>query len=209
MSNNKQNELIEFINTRRSIRFFTDEKVSSDDLEKILEAGLRAPSSKNSQPWYIVVLQGEEKNEVCKWVSETEGKAPWELPEMLGGQKTNSPYDSVKASLNFIQESSALLLLFNRGPFTGGRDGMDKNPERSVFIGNELVGVGACMENILLATHALGLGGVALMDIWPAAKKVKDKYDIKFDFIVGVAIGYPKMSPPKRPIETEKFSRFV
>ena len=46
---------------RRSIRSFTEEKVSKEDLEKLLRAAMAAPSAKNGQPWEFIVVQDEEK----------------------------------------------------------------------------------------------------------------------------------------------------
>ena len=49
-------ELIEGIKTRRSVRKFTDESVSRDTVEKIIDAARFAPTWKNSQtPRYVVV----------------------------------------------------------------------------------------------------------------------------------------------------------
>jgi len=42
--------------TRRSIRRYTDAPVPEEMLEKILRAGMAAPSAGNEQPWHFVVL---------------------------------------------------------------------------------------------------------------------------------------------------------
>ena len=42
---------------RRSIRQYTDEMVTDQQLEAILHAGLAAPSSKNRQPWELLVVR--------------------------------------------------------------------------------------------------------------------------------------------------------
>jgi nitroreductase len=44
------------IRSRRNVRTFTDSPVAGGDLEQILEAGRRAPSSMNWQPWNFVVV---------------------------------------------------------------------------------------------------------------------------------------------------------
>lgn len=46
------------ITARRNVRSYTDQPVSTADLEHILEAGRRAPSSRNLQPWDFVVVTG-------------------------------------------------------------------------------------------------------------------------------------------------------
>ncbi|HET9730347.1 MAG TPA: nitroreductase family protein [Acidimicrobiia bacterium] len=49
-------ETWDVVRARRNVRAYTDQPVVRDDLERILEAGRRAPSSMNSQPWNFVVV---------------------------------------------------------------------------------------------------------------------------------------------------------
>ena len=44
------------IRARRNVRQYTSEPVSEDDLNRIAEAGWRAPSAKNRQPWGFVIV---------------------------------------------------------------------------------------------------------------------------------------------------------
>lgn len=44
------------IRARRNVRRYTDRAVARADLDQILEAGRRAPSSMNWQPWHFVVV---------------------------------------------------------------------------------------------------------------------------------------------------------
>jgi nitroreductase len=44
------------VRSRRDVRSFTDRPLAEDDLDRILEAGRRAPSSRNWQPWDFVVV---------------------------------------------------------------------------------------------------------------------------------------------------------
>lgn len=49
-------EFIETIFARRSIREYTNEKVSKKDIKTMLEAAMAAPSSSNLQPWHFIVV---------------------------------------------------------------------------------------------------------------------------------------------------------
>ncbi len=49
--------------TRRSIRCYTGEKVSDEQIETILKAGMYAPSAENKQPWHFVLFRDREVRE--------------------------------------------------------------------------------------------------------------------------------------------------
>ena len=44
----------------KTTQFFTDERVSDEDVEKILNAGINAPSAMNTQPWHFTAVTDEE-----------------------------------------------------------------------------------------------------------------------------------------------------
>lgn len=52
-------DLFEALRTRRSIRKYTEEPVSDDDLHHILDAAMHAPSAVNEQPWHFVIVRDE------------------------------------------------------------------------------------------------------------------------------------------------------
>ncbi len=54
-------EFIDVINTRRSIRKYSDKEVTDDQVEKILKAGMQAPGSrKGSEPCEFIVVRNKE-----------------------------------------------------------------------------------------------------------------------------------------------------
>jgi nitroreductase len=57
-------EVLEAILTRRSIRKYTGEPVSEEDLHTLLRAASYAPSAHNLQPWRFVVVRDAEKLKV-------------------------------------------------------------------------------------------------------------------------------------------------
>src|SRR5712691_795907 len=46
----------ELIRTKRAVRQFTDEPLADEAIRTILNAGRRAQSSKNSQPWHFIAI---------------------------------------------------------------------------------------------------------------------------------------------------------
>jgi len=49
------------ITSRRNVRSFSDQPVSAEHLDQILEAARRSPSSRNTQPWDLVLVTDREK----------------------------------------------------------------------------------------------------------------------------------------------------
>ena len=60
----------EAITSRRNVRSFTEQPIGTEDLHRILEAGRRAPSSRNLQPWdFVVVTDRAQLQELSKvWI---------------------------------------------------------------------------------------------------------------------------------------------
>lgn len=57
------------VQKRRSIRTFTDEKLTPEELQKILRAALMSPTSKSSRSWHFIVVEDKdmlEKISLCK-----------------------------------------------------------------------------------------------------------------------------------------------
>ena len=53
-------ELIDTIYSRRSIRRYTEEPVSEEQIKTLLEAAMAAPSASNRKPWHFVVVTERE-----------------------------------------------------------------------------------------------------------------------------------------------------
>lgn len=56
------------VRSRRSVRVFTDESISLEDINKAVDHGLLAPNSSNLQPWEFHIVSSEEKRkELAKY----------------------------------------------------------------------------------------------------------------------------------------------
>jgi nitroreductase len=66
--------LMQAIQDRRSTPSFDGEPIPAEDLRKILDAGLRAPSGYNMQPWRFVVVQHPEQRRRLRAASYNQAK---------------------------------------------------------------------------------------------------------------------------------------
>jgi nitroreductase len=53
-------ETMQAILTRRSIRKFTGKEITEEQITKLLEAAMYAPSARNMQPWHFIVANKKE-----------------------------------------------------------------------------------------------------------------------------------------------------
>lgn len=54
-------EVLECIKNRRSIRKFSDEKISYDELKELINVGICAPTAQKKEPWAFLIIQDKEE----------------------------------------------------------------------------------------------------------------------------------------------------
>jgi nitroreductase len=69
-----EKSLTQAIRDRRATPSFDSTPIPPEDLRKILEAGLSAPSGHNLQPWRFIVVQGEEQKKRLRGAAYNQGK---------------------------------------------------------------------------------------------------------------------------------------
>lgn len=53
-------EMMNLLHNRRSVRKYTGEAVTDEQIQMILKAGLLSPTSHNSKPWHFIVVRDRE-----------------------------------------------------------------------------------------------------------------------------------------------------
>lgn len=182
-------ETLEAIKTRRSIRKFLKKDVDDRLIEKIIEAGMRAPSSKNTKPWHFIILKDKRKDQVVSVVEE-EFRTKKRKIYRKGGTETKS---SVLTSCAFTREAPVLILVFNKAPYTGGERNVIKDCDYESLLAwtVEVESVSAAIQNMLLAIHDLKLGGVWIADFNFARRNICKFLNCKYDLLSGITLGYP------------------
>ncbi|SHN48617.1 nitroreductase family protein [Desulfovibrio litoralis] len=161
------NPILKCIAERRSIRRYTDEAISNEQLELILEAGRLTPSGLNNQPWRFLVLHKGDKR--------------------LEALAALSKYGHI------IKDAKANIAIF-----------LEKDACYNTIKDHQVAG--AAMQNMLLAIHSLGLGGVWLGEIINYGDEPVKAMGVNpepYEFMGLIALGYPdqKGSLERKPLE--------
>ena len=74
MPNLTEKTLSQAIAQRRATASFDGSPIPNEDLKKIIEAGLKAPSGYNMQPWRFIVVRTPEQRRKLRWASFNQAK---------------------------------------------------------------------------------------------------------------------------------------
>ena len=177
---------------RRSIRNYTTQAVSRQDVEDILEAALYAPSGINLQPWYFVAVCSEDAMARLKF---SMAKTYENFQPRLQARFAKNPevIQQTKHFLTSLGGAPVCVLAFLLKP---ANDPMYQDTATLIQ------GVSAGIENMLLVAYEKGLGSC-----WLTAPIVAGLGEgIRQEFapengqlIAAVTIGYPAESPKAPP----------
>lgn len=190
---------------RHSVREgFTDEPIPSSILEKIVECGLAAPSSKNAQPWRFHVITSKP---VLEAIAGDVVSIDWPDDYVPHDPLTGDPWpyeSTVRLSAQVLHDCTAAIFVENRGVFSRGRGTMAAVPEANrlgalVGYGFEMMGLGAAVENMAVAAHALGVASCFMGDVVIAEPEIKARLSVEGDLVGVLALGYSTQLGSGRP----------
>ena len=182
----------DLVGNMRAMRKLKADPVPLDLIRKVLTAGVQAPSGQNLQPWAFVLISDQERK---KWFEERYAAAMQSRfglpvdPTQRGETSANRQLSAIYHQMDHMHESPYLLLV------CGKRDWPFKVPEEE-RVGLAPPNYGAvypCVQNILLACRALGLGA-ALTTMHQVFEEELHEYfaiPVEWGVVVTIPIGYP------------------
>lgn len=185
--------MISAIYDRRSTRKFLDKPIAKEDLTEIIESGIKAPSSKNRQPWKFIVVQGAEKEEMLKAFRKgilREEKESALLPQ------SRQHIPAAKYTVDIMEEAPVAVFVVN----TLGKSILSEmTPEEHIYEICNVQSISAAIQNMLLAATEKGIGSLWICDIYFAYKEICEWLNSEGQLIAAIAFGYPNEFPKARP----------
>jgi nitroreductase len=191
-----RNDTLRTIKARRSVRTFTKDDVTDEEIRVLLHAANAAPSAHNQQAWRFIILRGDKKQELAQLVTTQSASFPKPAQALL------------RMGAKSIVSAPVVIAVANTGDLI--RHGtelfkVDKETAHDFFRTMEIQSSAAAVENILLAASSLGLGTVWLGVLY----LIKDDV-LRFlgepegEFMAVVPVGRPVKvgsGPQKQPVE--------
>jgi nitroreductase len=205
-------EFSDLVYARRTVRRFTPEAIRQAKLEKILSAGLSAPSPNNSLPWSIsVVTNGEVIQKMRAAVHE-------KLDTMFAnvGEDHKSTLEKIKIFSTIFANAPVVLAIFSRDYKAPVHELLQEANLSAEQISDlrrhpELQATGALVQNILLAATEEGLGSCWISGALVARQeleKILGAKDMKLETLV--ALGHQDAQPhPKEPADLDFYVNYI
>ncbi|MCL2687574.1 MAG: nitroreductase family protein [Methanobrevibacter sp.] len=160
-------DIFEVISNRRSVRSYKKEQLKDEEIEKILESGIMAPTAKGEQPWHFTIVQNKEfLSEINEVALKNMANSGDEFLETIA-----------KSGRNILHNAPTVLIV-------SGKEDSDYS----------LTDCSAAIENILLAAEGLDIGScwLGLIKAYFNDPNAKTKLAIPSNYIplYGVTLGY-------------------
>lgn len=182
-----KNQVLDAISARRSIRAYTQDQITGEQLDALMAAALAAPSANNAQPWHFSVVQD---GELLSRVNEAFRKvAISSFPEDQRTRFEDPAYSVFFHAPTVIFISSASM-----------------EARRFAEIDS-----GIAVQTLALAAQSMGLGSVilglprmAFMDDDAASLRTALQFPEDYDFCIAIAIGNPATTKDPHPVEPNR-----
>ena len=196
-------DALDAIRTRRSLRQLAQHDVPHEVLDEVLELAATAPAPHHTRPWRYVIVLPRSRDALAAamgaaWRRDLEGDrhAP-ELIERL-----------LRKSRRQIGSAPALVLACLT--HEGLRDWPDERRARNEWAMAQQ-SLGAAMQNIMLAAHALGLSSYWISAPLFAPEACTEALGLPPDYVAQafIVLGYPADGAAPKPRPPADLSRLV
>lgn len=196
-----RDEFYQLLRARRSIRKYQTRELEPALIEKILLAGMEAPSGKNRQNWRFVVVTGEKLNEYLRLSQ----KSWLGLKDNLKKRLKPSLYEFTERFFFNLGGAPCLVFCYSH----------NSHEERYL---TSVGSVYMAVENICLAALVEGLGTCTMGAPLEIRAEVDDFLNMKqypefrageLELLCAITIGYADHDPPKSPRQIEGRIRWL
>ncbi len=187
-------DLYEAVRRRRTVREFAPRPVETDKVERVLEAGLMAPSNGHQKYWEFILLKDREKRRaaVQDALKSRDIKDGGEVEKFVAGFSNEVLKDVYRRALPvqltmMLGAPEVLIVCYKMRPLS---------EVKTHFHLNALASAWMCIENIVLAMAVEGLYGCTYTPYEAEALKSFLGVPQGYEIAAVIPFGYPAAVPP-------------
>ncbi len=202
-------DFFDVITTRKTIRKYKENHPPIEDVKRIIDAGRLAPSATNTQNWKFIAIYDIEKKQKLHdaLIKKYDEIASWKESEPYRNKITFS-----KSYSEFFINAPVLIIAveFKKESYMNElfkEKGMSEEEIYQLRPDSSLLSMGAAIENMSLAAHALGYGTCWMCAPLVASYEYKKILNITEEarIVTFLTLGTPLDSstaqPPKKTLE--------
>ena len=178
------------IHARKTLRDFSPKPIPSDILERILEAGLCAPTNNHLRQWeFVVVEERRERARLLRVENMTSREACERMLDGFGMTDADQRamyHMAMPRQFSMLYSAASLIL-----PFFRLREPLLRPTSLSSL--NEFASVWCCIENILIAAASEGIFGVTRIPMPEESEHIQKTlgHPLEYAMPCYIALGYP------------------
>lgn len=202
---------LDMIYNRKSVRKFKDVEVPREDILKMLEAAVEAPSPKHQQNWNFVVITNKE---LINKMAEIVAKSHEKIGEIAKTEKDRKIHMSVLKYYTSFKNAPAVVMVYSK-PYDMIEYKILKENGATKEVLDVLVSpqsaaqaIGAAVENFLLAATEMGYGSCYMTGPTHAKAELekligfeKPNYELMSMISVGIAEDNTPAKLPRKPLQ--------
>lgn len=196
---------LDFIYKRKSIRKFKNQSIPKEDILTLLDAATHAPSPKNQQNWHFVVLQNRD---IIKKLTEIVSESHIAIAEIARSETEKTHYMKLLKYYTLFQHAPVVIIVYANDYDMIEYDILKANGASEERLAEIMApqsaaqGIGAAVENFLLAATEMGYGACYMTG--PTHAKNRIEALINFDkpgyhLMSLIALGVPEENTPPAP----------
>ena len=196
--------LFDAIAGRKSIRRFKDQPVPDNDIGRILDAGRRAPSANNTQPWSFLVIR--DKMMLAKMAEAVRQQVDRMIPHAEHEKQAQRLAAYKSTYYTFFEKAPVVIAVFMEAYDVSSNEllaRMGYRPDDILRLRPHpgLQSVAAAIEHMLLAAHALGYGSCWMTGPLVAQESFEQLlgFGKERSIVALLPLGVPDEDPPPRP----------
>ncbi len=197
-------DFYDVVNLRRTIRDFENEPLDAEIIERIISAGMKAPTNDHMRDWHFIVIKDKNTvlkliNKIHKKISDEEVNAilrDWNLNDTC---QQNAYKDAIPKQYQMLAEAACVIVpLFKQKT--------DILQPKNLSHLNGFASIWCCLENMFLAITAEGYASALRIPLGDEGDWARKVLNFPEDYLMPCFIAVGKASTDASYVEQKEYS---